>query len=153
MRKIDPLDHRFYLQRGDFYDLILQTSIRPSVSTPPRALAVSVLIEDAERNLLLVERTTHVALGVGFIGTSATGALEPHDFLQPYGNLADFDPFRHCAIHEVKEELNLDLASSLIRTRGLFIGASKRQPVVLVDILFNKKLVQNSPECLLLWQT
>lgn len=96
-------------------------------STLSNNLAVSVLIRDAKDELLLVERSSKVAVGSSMLSVSVTGGL---DYIE---NL-DENIILTTVKKEIQEELGLDVISDNVKVCGLFIGLKKLQPIILCDV-------------------
>lgn len=131
------------LSQGEFYDLFIQTVIAPSAARPPAAIAVSALLEDSQGNFLLTKRSSNVAIGQRLLCTSATGALEPDDFEFTQGSLTYSNPFCQCGAREIQEELGLEIEEPNLKIEGLFFGALKRQPVILISGKTNSSFPEN----------
>lgn len=92
-----------------------------SVDTLANIVTVSILLEDSRGNVLLVRRGKNVAVSSGMFAVSAAGSVATEDLIYD-------DPFLHCAMREVKEELNLDID---LKFTDLVISKQKLQPAVL----------------------
>ena len=96
-------------------------------STLSNNLAVSVLIRDAKDELLLVERSSKVAVGSSMLSVSVTGGLD-------YIENVDENIILTTVKKEIQEELGLDVISDNVKVCGLFIGLKKLQPIILCDV-------------------
>lgn len=95
-------------------------------------LAVSVLIRDAKDELLLVERSSKVAIGSSMLSVSVTGGL---DYVLDVE--ANQGIIYTTVKNEVQEELGMDVASEELEVCGLFIGLNKLQPILVCNIKLN----------------
>lgn len=95
-------------------------------------LAVSVLIRDAKDELLLVERSSKVAIGSSMLSVSVTGGL---DYVGDVG--ADKGVIYITVKNEVQEELGLGVDFEDLEVCGLFIGLDKLQPVLICNVRLN----------------
>lgn len=96
-------------------------------STLSNNLAVSVLIRDVKDELLLVERSSKVAVGSSMLSVSVTGGLD-------YIENVDENIILTTVKKEIQEELGLDVISDNVKVCGLFIGLKKLQPIILCDV-------------------
>lgn len=147
LKEIDCQQKSLNFELGDFFDLVMLAVVEPDPLNPPEAVAISVLLHDIDGNVLLAQRTNNVAIGRGIMSTTVTGALEPRDFLTEKGLLSErLDPFCRCALREIEEELGINLQPEQLTTKGLFIGAIKRQPVVLIDGVLDASFTMDNHE-------
>lgn len=97
-----------------FYDIL-------AIKELANIVTVSVLLEDAASNVLLVKRGNKVAVSFGAYAVSSAGSVTEDDLLET-------DPFLSCAMRELKEELNLEVP---LQYTGVVISRQKFQPAVL----------------------
>lgn len=95
-------------------------------------LAVSVLIEDMDGNVLLLERSTTVAISSGAMSVSSAGSVDVKDFCD------DGNPILNCAIREVNEELGFLTDELEYSYGGIVIAMQKMQPVILYYAKLNQ---------------
>ena len=95
-------------------------------------LAVSVLIRDAKDDILLVERSSKVAIGSSMLSVSVTGGL---DYVLDVE--ANQGIIYTTVKNEVQEELGMDIAFEELEVCGLFIGLNKLQPILVCNIKLN----------------
>ena len=95
-------------------------------------LAVSVLIRDAKDDILLVERSSKVAIGSSMLSVSVTGGL---DYVLDVE--ANHGIIYTTVKNEVQEELGMDIAFEELEVCGLFIGLNKLQPILVCNIKLN----------------
>ena len=87
------------------------------------SIAISILLEDIDGELLLVERANNMVIGSGLLSTTATGALDKTD-------LFSLNPIFHCAQRELQEELNIRATDMIIDS--IVIAKNKLQPIFIV---------------------
>ena len=121
---INELEHYFSSIKGNFNSF--QELIRKG--NMPNAIAVSVLVMDKNDNVMLVKRSSKVAIGKNLYSVTATGAAGEPDF-------EDDNPIKHCALRELKEELNLKLSTSDLYIKAIVAGKNKMQPIAIVDAI------------------
>lgn len=83
--------------------------------------AISLVVQDAKNRILLTQRTEKVAVAKGFYSVSVAGTVDGDDFRA-------LDPVRHCALHELEEELNIHLSLDDIELQGLYIDDLTYKP-------------------------
>lgn len=101
-------------------------------STLSNNLAVSVLIRDAKDGLLLVERSSKVAIGSSMLSVSVTGGL---DYVLDIE--ANQGIIYTTVKNEVQEELGMGVDFEDLEVCGLFIGLGKLQPVLICNVRLN----------------
>lgn len=101
----------------------------------PNAIAISALVKDENNNFLVSQRTRSVVIGKNLGGVTATGTLELGDCIAASRKDRSIDPFCACAQRELSEESEFkNVDDECFRTRGLFVGHAKLQPIGLVDV-------------------
>lgn len=95
-------------------------------------LAISVLLQDNSGKFLLVKRTQNVVIGASLISVSVTGGIDLED-------LQSKNPFYTAVKREVFEELGLKIQDSEISFKGIFIGPTKLQPIVICNVRLDRK--------------
>lgn len=83
--------------------------------------AISLVVQDSTSRILLTQRTEKVAVAKGFYSVSVAGTVDGDDF-------RTLDPVRHCALHELEEELNIHLKLEDIELQGLYIDDLTYKP-------------------------
>lgn len=107
----------------------------------PNVVAVSVLVHDRYGNFLVSQRTRNVLIGKDLGGVTSTGTLEPMDCFSAARKDRTIDPFGACAQRELTEETEFkNLPDEAFKTRGLFIGKAKLQPIAIVDVVVEDNL-------------
>ncbi|MCR5824189.1 MAG: NUDIX hydrolase [Lachnospiraceae bacterium] len=96
----------------------------------PNALAVSILVTDPYGNAILVKRSSKVGVGANIYSVTTTGALDESDWESE-------DVIKHCAIRELREELNILIQEEKLRTIAIVAGINKLQPIVIMNAMLN----------------
>lgn len=105
-------------------DLILSRNYLSNV------LAISIVLEDREGNVLLVKRGANVAVASNIVGVSVTGVIDESDYEAK-------NPFLNCALREIKEELGIEVAVDDVCIHSLVAGTKRLQPVVLCNVVYD----------------
>lgn len=111
------------LKKEDSFEGIINSKVLSN------AIAVSILVQDRNSDLLFVERTNNLAIGAGLLSVSATGALDGID-------LHSMNPIVNCAKRELKEELNIN--TSNIHLDSIVLAKNKLQPICILNAKIDK---------------
>ncbi len=93
-------------------------------------IAVSILIEDKNGYVGIIQRSNKVAVFPRMFGVPVTGVLDDQDFHKK-------DPFLSCVKRELKEELNLTVETDSIIFDELVMSKQKLQPIALYSLTLN----------------
>lgn len=92
-------------------------------------IAMSVIVTDSEGKVLTTQRSGDVVIGKNISSVSTTGTPNLKDF----GVEGKFG----CAKRKLKADLNVDISKCTFKYTGVFVGANKKQPVILVNCFYD----------------